>query len=224
VGCGAVGSHVADLLYREGARRLNLIDGQLLRPGNVIRHIAPLHLVGYPKVEAVKQVLHDYALGADDIRTSRSKITSPGQALEVLNGSDLVIDATADQQATAMLCWAAAASGRPVVTVCVQREGAIARADRFPLRGGEKHLPPVPAMAGPAPIRERGCGDAVSTTPPSAVTAAAELAVELARDELTSSCALPATVLRVLRPQPDSPYDRLSTLAAARRTEEGTAS
>ena len=223
VGCGAIGSHVADLLYREGGRRLSLIDGQLLRPGNVIRHIALPDLVGYPKVDAVKQVLHSYGLGGD-ILTSQSRITSPGQALDILNRSDLVIDATADEQATAMLCWAAAAAGRPVITVCVQREGGIARADRFPLRGDEQHLAAVPVMPWPAPVRERGCGDAVSLTPPSAVAAAAELAVELARDELTFRCALPASVLRVLQPQPDSPYDRLSTLTAARRTGRGAAS
>jgi hypothetical protein len=223
VGCGAVGSYIADLLYREGARRLSLIDGQLLRPGNVIRHIAPPDLVGYPKVDAVKHVLHGYDLGGD-ILTSQSKITSPEQALDILNSSDLVIDATADERATAMLCWAAAAARRPVITVCVQREGGIARADRFPLRGDEQHLPAVPVRAGSAPVRERGCGDAISLTPPSAVAAAAELAVELARDELTFRCALPASVLRVLQPQPDSSYDRLSTLTAERRAEREAAS
>jgi molybdopterin/thiamine biosynthesis adenylyltransferase len=226
VGCGAVGSHVADLLYRDGIRHLDLIDGQLLRPGNVIRHLAPLSLVGLPKAEAVKQVLLSYELGGDggDIQANRSIIASPGKALEILDRSDLVIDATADHRATAMLCWAAATTGQPMVTVCVQREGGIARADRFPLHSEEEHLPPVPETTRLAPVRERGCGDTVSLTPPSAAVAAAELAVELARDELTHSRALPATMLRVLSPQPDPPDDGPRTLAAARGTGLGTTS
>ena len=224
VGCGAVGSYIADLLYRDGVRDLHLIDGQLLRPGNAIRHLAPPRLAGLPKAQAVKQVLLGYELGTDDIRASHSKIGTPAQALEILNGSDLVIDATADQRATAMLCWAATATGRPMVTACVQREGGIARADRFPLRGEEEHLPPVPEMPGLAPVRERGCGDAVSLTPPSAVVAAAELAVELARDELAPTRAMPATVIRVLRQQPDSPYNTLRTLTAGPSAGSRTAS
>ena len=226
IGCGAVGSHVADLLYRDGISHLDLIDGQLLRPGNVIRHLAPLSLVGLPKAEAVKQVLLSYELGGDgsDIQAKRSIIASPSQALEILDRSDLVIDATADQRATAMLCWAAATAGRPMVTVCVQREGGIARADRFPLRSGEKHLPPVPETPRPAPVRERGCGDAVSLTPPSAVVAAAELSVELARDKLTHSRALPASMLRVLNPQPDPPYDTPRTLSAGNGSGLGATS
>lgn len=123
-----------------------------------------------------------------------------------------------------MLCWAATVTGRPMVTVCVQREGGIARADRFPLRGEEEHLPPVPEMPDLAPSRERGCGDAVSLTPPSAVVAAADLAVELVRDELTFSRALPPTVLRVLRLQHDSPYDELRTLTAGTNTISGARS
>jgi ThiF family len=224
VGCGAVGSYIADLLYREGVRHLILIDSQLLRPGNAIRHLAPPRLAGLPKAEAVKQVLLGYELGGDDIQARQSKIATPGQVLEILDSSDLVIDATADQRVTAMLCWAATTTGRPMVTACVQREGGIARADRFPLRCEEGHLPPVPEAPYLALVRERGCGDAVSLTPPSAVMAAAELAVELARDELTLSRSLPATVLRVLCPQPDAPYDKLCMLASSKSTGSETTS
>lgn len=221
VGCGAIGSHIADLLYREGVRRLHLIDSQILRPGNVIRHIALPHLVGYPKVEAVRLSLALYELGDDEIQASQLSITSPEQALQILSDADLVIDATGNQQASAILCWAAGISRRPMITVCVQREGGIARADRFPLRGSETHLPPVPAPAGKSPIRERGCGDAVSLTPPSAVVAAAELAAGLARDELALRCTLPATLIRVLQEQPDHPYDRLATITSPPRPEPG---
>jgi hypothetical protein len=126
-------------------------------------------------------------------------------------------------RATALLRWAAESTGRPVVSVCVQRDGAIARADRLPLREDEDHLPVVPRRAqSAAPMRERGCGDSVSPTPPSAVVAAAELAVELARDELTLDCSLPASVLRVLQSQPDEPYTTVSTMTSGRCTNTDT--
>jgi molybdopterin/thiamine biosynthesis adenylyltransferase len=224
VGCGAIGSHTADLLYREGVRHLHLIDRQTLRPGNIIRHIATPDLVGTPKAQAVKTVLERLGLGTDDVQVSESLIMTPDQALNLLNSSDLVIDATADERATALLCWAAEATQRPMLTVCVQRQGGIARVDRFPVRQNEQHLPPVPQLPGPPQARERGCGDAVSLTPPSAVVAAAELAAEFARDELTLECALSASTLRVLQPQPDTPYDHLITMVAALRTGADTSS
>ena len=84
IGCGAVGSYAADLLYREGARRLTLVDPQLLRPGNAVRHLAPPSLAGLPKADAVKHVLLSYEFGGDDIETKQSRIADPGQAIEIL--------------------------------------------------------------------------------------------------------------------------------------------
>jgi hypothetical protein len=54
VGLGAVGSFLADLLYRSGVRRLTLLDPECLRPGNIIRHLAGDAFIGSPKVHAVR--------------------------------------------------------------------------------------------------------------------------------------------------------------------------
>jgi hypothetical protein len=147
---------------------------------------------------------------------STCAVTIPTQALALFDDHDLVIDATADQRATSLLWWAAEAIGKPFVTACVQREGGIARADRLPLRPGEQHLPPVPPGDDEAaPALGLGCGDVVSLTPPSAVVAAAELAVELVRDELLGATKLPPSLVRVLDPQPDTPYEKVGTLTPA---------
>ena len=218
VGCGAVGSYVADLLCREGVRRFHLVDPDTYRPGNVIRHAAPRHLVGHLKVDAVAETLRSLGLGTPTIDRDETRLSTPDDALHLVHEFHLVLDASADERATALLRWAAESTGRPVVAVCVQRDGGIARADRVPLRGDEDHLPVVPVPTQSAsPIRERGCGDSVSPTPPSAVVAAAELAVELARDELTLECSLPASVLRVLQSQPDEPYTTVTTMTSRRR-------
>jgi len=216
VGLGAVGSFLADSLYRSGVRRLTLLDPERLRPGNVIRHIAGDAFVGHAKVHAVRA--HLSALGLDVTRITGQvmRVTTPAQAIDLLAEHDLVVDTTADARATALLRWAAEQTGHPMVSVCLQREGALARADRFPLRGDEQHLDPVPPLPVPPLPRERGCGDPVSLTPPVAMLAAAELGCRLALDQLHEDHALPATLLDVLVAQADPPYDRIGSLSSAR--------
>lgn len=216
VGCGAVGSYVADALFRCGVGSLTLLDWQRLTPGNVIRHACGKHLVGHYKPNAVRVHLELTGLDVTHVNARIESVNSPEDALELVRAHDVVVDATADERATALLRWAAQTSGRRVVSVALQRVGGIARADRFPLRQTEHHLPALPPAPGqPADVREHGCGDAVSQTPPSSPFAAAELAVAMVLDLLRLDEAYPASVVRVLRPQPDAPYDSLVTLTSA---------
>jgi hypothetical protein len=205
VGIGAIGSFVANLLFRQGVRNLTLVDGQLLRPGNVVRHLAGETLVGYPKPLAVKIQLRDLGFDTAGVDDRHQKLITPEQAITLLREHHTVIDATADPRVTALLAWASDQYSRPVVSVCVEREGAIVRVDRFPLPGTEQHLPPVRARGSHTKI-EHGCDDPVSLTPPTSVMAAANLACRVAIDELTRNCTMPATQLDVLEPQ-EPPYD-----------------
>lgn len=214
VGLGAVGSLLADLLYRSGVRRLTLIDPERLRPGNLIRHLAGNAFVGVPKVHAVKADLAALGLDVTTVTCEVRLLVTPAEAIDLLARHDLVIDATANARTTALLRWAAEQTGHPVVSVCLQREGAIARVDRFPLGDGEQHLAPVPSLPG-SPPTECGCGDPVSLTPPAAVSAAAELGCRLALEQIRDHRRLPATLLHVLAAQDDPPYDRLGLLTAA---------
>jgi hypothetical protein len=66
----------------------------------------------------------------------------------------------------------------------------------------------VPVLPGAAPIRERGCGDAVSLTPPYAVTTAAAAAARIAVAHLTGA-GTDASHVEVLAIQPDAPYQQL---------------
>lgn len=213
VGCGAVGSFVADMLYRQGVRHLTLIDQQRYRPGNAVRHAAPSRFAGMYKTDAVVETLRRHQFDMEHVTPRTTLITDPEEARGLYRDHDLVIDATADNRTTNLLMWASDVVGKEMVTVCVQRDGGIARADRFPLQADEQHLPPVPELPeAPAPLVERGCGDSVSPTPPGAVVAAAELGVEMAVDRLCGSELTPATLLRVLAPQPDEPYTTYATL------------
>lgn len=213
VGCGAVGSYTADLLFRGGAVALTLIDPQLLRPGNLVRHVASAADVGLPKVAGVRNHLASIGLPTDEVRAVRTSLTTPREALELLENHSLVIDATGDERTTALLMAATEGGDTQLLSVCLQREGGIARVDRWPVSPGEQHLPPVPALGSPG-VRERGCGDEVSLTPPHSVSAAASLVLRVAISDVSGRPRIPATMLEVLEAQLDAPYDRLGLQVA----------
>lgn len=54
VGCGAIGSEVAEVLVRGGQKALCLIDKERVEFGNLCRHVASAALVGLYKTEALK--------------------------------------------------------------------------------------------------------------------------------------------------------------------------
>jgi ThiF family len=218
VGLGAVGSFLADLLYRSGVGSLTLRDPETLRPGNVVRHLAGDADVGLPKVRGVEKALRRLALGDRRIDIEESRLTTLAEAVRLLHDHGVVVDATGNARATSLLATAARATKRPVVSVCVQRNGEVLRVDRFPLRGDEVHLPALPAVDTTGLPQERGCGSPVSLTPPGAVVAASELASRVAIDEARMTCSYPCTVADVRVAQECSPFDRVGRVDAAARS------
>lgn len=215
VGCGAIGSHAADLLFRSGISRLTLIDPEIYRPGNIIRHTGHHSNAGASKTGAVKARLAATGLDTNDVTTENAHLSSPEQALELVRSHDLVVDATADGRATALLRWAGEATATTVVSVCVQRDGGIARVDRFPLREFESHLVPVPARIVEGSFGyEQGCGSPVSMTPPMSVVRAATIACQVALNELGAAPASPATILDIIEVQDDEPYNKIGTITS----------
>jgi hypothetical protein len=218
VGCGAIGSFAADLLFRSGARQLTLIDGERLRPGNVVRHLAGTEHVGRPKTHAVRDCLTAVDSDVSGVRTHFERLSTLEEATELVRDHQVVLDATGNARATSLLATAAETVGRStahtVVSVCVQRDGDVLRVDRMPLRRGETHLPPLPRRDDTTHLLERGCGSPVSPTPPGAVIAAAELAHRVVIDEATHACELPATIAEVRRAQPEHAYQKVGTVAS----------
>ncbi|SNY25358.1 ThiF family protein [Paractinoplanes atraurantiacus] len=216
IGVGAIGSFAADILFRSGIRRLTLIDGERLRPGNVVRHLAGSDDVGKYKVTAVTDRLAATGFDVEAVERQNVDIIDLAEAVELVKRHDVVLDATAHARATSLLAAAAnitgAGTGHTVISACVQREGDIIRADRFPLRHGEQHLPALSSAPVIGGVREAGCGEPISRTPPAAVIAAAEIACRMVIDEATRQCALPASMVDIRRPQDEPPFDRLGLL------------
>ena len=224
VGCGAIGSFTADLLFRSGVRQLTLADGERLRPGNVVRHRAGAGHVGRLKTDAVFACLAAVAQEVSQVRT-RGPVITLDDAVDLVRTHQVVLDATASARASSLLAVAADEMGRgtghTVVSVCAQRDGQVIRVDRMPLRPTEAHLPPLPLVDGTANLREGGCGSPVSPTPPGTVLTAAELAHRVVTDEATRTCSMPATIIDVREPQPEASFQRVGPITSTTATQAG---
>ena len=183
VGVGAVGSFLSDMLARDGVGHLTLRDGELLHPGNIVRHLCGVDAVGLKKVFAIERMLSDRSCVVSCEPTS---LVDPSELPTLFEAHDLVIDATADGAVTRMLGQAAETFGRHILSVCVQNDGDTTRVDVIPPISGDP-LPPSPQRTSAAPaFFEGGCGDPISPTPPHAVIDAAALAARHAVGLLVS--------------------------------------
>jgi hypothetical protein len=205
VGVGAIGSVTADLLARSGVGSLTLCDGDLLLPGNCIRHLAGIEDVGRAKVAAVSDRLVNDGMQQSAVRAVPEFVTSLETAEELFRDHDIVIDATGHAPATALITTASRLLARPAITVCLQRGGTVARVDRTPPVGDTNHAPPTPPGSPWPEVRDGSCGDPVSPAPPWACAAAAALAAGVAVDVLTGREQYPATVSQVLVADHDVP-------------------
>jgi molybdopterin/thiamine biosynthesis adenylyltransferase len=177
VGVGAVGSVAADLLHRSGVGELMLIDGDLVVPGNTTRHLLDGDAVGLPKAYAVANALHKARPRFGTVQWRDERLRTVADALTLLADYDVVVDATADSTATAMLTAAARTGTGQLLSACVLADGYAIRVDRTPVRDGDQPLPPPKLPPPSSDVYETGCGSPISQTPPAAVWEAAALAV-----------------------------------------------
>ena len=104
VGAGAIGSHLANCLVREGRFCWTIIDNDLVLPHNLARHIALNNGVCFCKAEVLAAYLNSTLADMDTKAewTNRKLLAGDKQdetVTEVLNGADLIIDATASVSA-----------------------------------------------------------------------------------------------------------------------------
>ncbi|MFE4950148.1 ThiF family adenylyltransferase [Leifsonia sp. NPDC056665] len=178
VGVGAIGSFVADGLRRSGVRALVLVDGDRLRPGNLVRHAARESFVGRPKAEAMAATLGDLA---EPLAGGVESLSFAGRLVEA---SDLVIDATANEVVTQLLTEAGRVAGKPILSVYLANAGRSKVVEILPPASGERLAPQEMAPIAPDGV-ESGCGDPVSPTPPFAVMEIAGMACRIATALLT---------------------------------------
>lgn len=98
-GAGAIGSHIADCLMREGRFHWSVIDDDRLFPHNLARHIALGRAVGHPKSTIVASHLNAIIAGgkvADGIAARiYAQAEQEPEVEKALGEADIIIDATA---------------------------------------------------------------------------------------------------------------------------------
>ena len=124
VGAGAIGSHLATCLAREGRYRWTIIDPDVISPHNVARHVAGHTAVFRNKAEVLAEHLSDILDECDVATAIPYDVTSSDEGHDaidaVLAGADLIIDATASLAAARHLSDHAS-SHAPTVSVLSTR-------------------------------------------------------------------------------------------------------
>lgn len=94
IGAGALGSTLAELLVREGAESLTLIDKDGVEAGNLVRHTLSMEDVGARKAPAVAQRLNRLSLHAAVTAVDASVEALPEVGEAALKEAEIIIDTT----------------------------------------------------------------------------------------------------------------------------------
>ena len=124
-GVGALGSAAALLLARSGVEHLILVDGDRLRPGNVVRHVAGLLHAGELKTKGVRW---EVSMHVPEVTVETFENTWHPKALRALvERADVVVDATAEEPFNLLLNEVCVRVGKPLVQVETTRRAAVGR-------------------------------------------------------------------------------------------------
>jgi hypothetical protein len=129
VGCGSLGSKIAASLARSGVRDFVLVDDDIMKPGNLLRHELDGTSLGVHKADGLKARLKALA---PSVKVKARRVALGGQessgntasVLDQLAACDLVVDATADPQAFNFVASVARNALRPMVWAEVYAGGA----------------------------------------------------------------------------------------------------
>ena len=217
-GAGALGGHVAVLLAECGIGFLDVVDPDLLLPGNVVRHVAGHRHVGAPKVRAVQEVVRDHVPWAE-VSCFREGPHSPKEIGERISNADIVVDTTGNEALVKSLAMLMKESGQPLVSGALYRGGYIGRVQRQALatdtpihqRDDLARYPVIPAGTDgdDFALPQVGCSAPVNNAPPSAVTACAALITQAAIDVLTARFEFPDEVIDVYRGIPEPLFEHV---------------
>ena len=207
---------------RAEARFLEIVDPDVLLPGNVVRHVAGHGQVGASMVQAVSVVIKDHAPWTEVTGFQESPRT-PNQMRERIGDADIIVDTTGNEALTLSLAIVAKDMKKPLVSGALYRGGSIGRVQRQALpidvpinqRGDLTRYPTIPAGGDSEEIAtpQLGCSAPVNNAPPTAVASCASLIAQSAIDVLTERFDLADEVLDVYRAIPGPPFDHVGRVS-----------
>ena len=217
-GAGALGGYVGTALAESGLGRLDVVDGEMLLPENVVRHVAGHDQVGRPKVQAVHRVIEKHAPWTEVAEVPEAPM-APARIRELISGSDVVVDTTGNDAFVPALAMVAEELGKPLVSGALYRGGSVARVQRQVLAGDtpihrREEGPQYPVIPGGDGHNEfatpaLGCSAPVNNAPPASVMGCAALIAQVVIDALTRRFDFGDEVTDIYRPVAQAPFDRV---------------
>ncbi len=221
-GLGAVGSQVALLLAESGVGHMHLVDVDVLRPGNVVRHLGGPRDIGIPKVLIAELEINGHAPWTT-VTTTPTNLVGPDNINTVISARDLVVDTTGRWAFQQLVSRSAAQSNIPLISAALYRGGSIGRVrrqgagDRLIWERIDPEYPTIPPDQVDRDFTlETGCSAPVSNAPPSSVAALAAAVVQITVDALMGRGDYPEEVVDVYRPIQVPPFDRVGRLLCPR--------
>ncbi len=217
-GAGALGGHTAAILAESGIGSLEIVDPDVLLPGNVVRHVADHSYVGYPKIQAVQMVIRNHAPWTK-VAGYQERARTPKQIRERISGTDIIIDTTGNEALTNSLAMVAQEAEVPLIAGALYRGGFIGRVQRqalpsdTPIHQREDRAPypliPPGEEREDFPTSQLGCSAPVNNTPPSAVLACASLLAQVIIDTLTGRYEFDDETIDVYRAVAAPPFNHV---------------
>lgn len=119
VGCGGLGGHIIDQLARIGIGFLRVVDGDVFEESNLNRQLlSSVPLLGVSKAKAAAE--HIARVNPDIALEAVEEFLTEGNASELLEGCDIVLDALDNISARKILASACANAGIPYVYGAIQ--------------------------------------------------------------------------------------------------------
>lgn len=221
-GAGALGGHVSLILAESGLGTLDIVDGDILTPGNVVRHVVGHWAAGWPKVAAVATTVAHHAPWTKT-NAIRESPRTPAEIQRRIEHADGIVDATGDSAFTRSIAQIALAEGKPLISGALYRGGFVSRVrrqaqpDDTPI---EQRLPsdrypliPRGESADDFVTPEIGCSAPVNNASPAVVSASSSLLAQSVIDVLTGRFEFADEIIEVYRALPgDPPFDRIGRL------------
>ena len=95
-GAGAIGGYTATLLAESGVGAVDIVDPDVLLPGNVVRHVSGHSMVGVRKAHAVQAVIGDHAPWTEVSGALEGPRTKK-EIQERILPADIVVDTTGNE-------------------------------------------------------------------------------------------------------------------------------
>ena len=178
VGLGAVGSFTVDLLARAGVEQFVLVDHDVLKPGNTVRHLLGNGYIGQPKTKAMRtHLMNERGIDPSAIEVRDGDALNAELIDDLIQTCDLVVDATADFSIGQLIVAVANRHDGRFLMVGLQNDGDTARIDIVPPFGQSSSLPSSSRpRSSTAQYFEAGCGSPISPAPPQSAVESAAIA------------------------------------------------